>query len=45
MAHGCTNAIISSITAANHDDVFSSGIDVSAVLQLSVQKGFRIQLK
>ena len=45
MAHGCTNTIITSVTAANHDDVFSPGIDVSAILQLRVQKGFCIQLK
>lgn len=45
MAHGCTNTIITSVAATNHDDVFSSSVDVSAVFQLRVQKSFCIQLK
>lgn len=45
MAHGCTNTIITSVTTTNHDDIFSSGIDVSVILQLRVQKGFCIELK
>lgn len=45
MAHGCSNTIITSVTTANHDDIFSLGTDVGIVLQLRVQEGFGVELK
>lgn len=45
VTHRSTDTIITCITTTDDDDILALGVDISAVLQLRVQEGLRVELK
>jgi hypothetical protein len=44
VAHSCPDAIIASISSANHDDLFAFCTDIAVVLELRIQEGLGVEL-
>jgi hypothetical protein len=44
MTHGSANTIVTSISSADDDDVFTFGVDVPAFFELGVEESLGVQL-
>jgi hypothetical protein len=45
MTHGSADTIITSISSADDDDVFTFGVDVPAFFELGVKESLGVQLR